>query len=53
VLGGNGILPENQVGRLVADVEAICSREGTRQIKALIVGRAFTGTSALSEPAAA
>jgi len=34
------------VGRLVADAEAICSHEGTREISTLIVGRAITGTSA-------
>jgi glutaryl-CoA dehydrogenase len=46
LLGGNGILPENQVGRFDADVEATYSDEGTRQINTLIVGRAITGTSA-------
>ena len=46
LLGGNGILLENQVGRFVADSEAIYSYEGTREINTLIVGRAITGTSA-------
>jgi len=46
LLGGNGILLENQVGRFVADAEAIYSYEGTREINTLIVGRAITGTSA-------
>jgi glutaryl-CoA dehydrogenase len=46
LLGGNGILLENQVGRFVADSEAIYSYEGTREINTLIVGRAITGLSA-------
>jgi glutaryl-CoA dehydrogenase len=46
LLGGNGILLENQVGRFVADAEAIYSYEGTREINTLIVGRAITGASA-------
>ena len=46
LLGGNGILLENQVGRFVADAEAIYSYEGTREINTLIVGRAITGISA-------
>jgi glutaryl-CoA dehydrogenase len=46
LFGGNGILVENEVGRFVADAEAIYSYEGTRQINSLIVGRAITGFSA-------
>ncbi len=46
LLGGNGILLEHHVGRFVADAEAIYSYEGTREINALIVGRAVTGQSA-------
>jgi glutaryl-CoA dehydrogenase len=46
LLGGNGILLENQVGRFVADSEAIYSYEGTREINTLVVGRAITGLSA-------
>jgi glutaryl-CoA dehydrogenase len=46
LLGGNGILLENHVGRFVADAEAIYSYEGTREMNTLIVGRAITGTSA-------
>ena len=46
LLGGNGILLENQVGRFVADAEAIYSYEGTREINTLIVGRAITGFGA-------
>ncbi len=46
LLGGNGILLENNVGRFVADAEAIYSYEGTREINSLVVGRAITGLSA-------
>jgi glutaryl-CoA dehydrogenase len=46
LLGGNGILLEEQVGRFVADAEAIYSYEGTREINTLIVGRAITGLGA-------
>ena len=46
VLGGNGILLEHHVGRLVADAEAIYSYEGTREMNTLIVGRAITGFGA-------
>jgi glutaryl-CoA dehydrogenase len=46
LLGGNGILLDYQVGRFVADAEAIYSYEGTREINTLVVGRAITGLSA-------
>jgi len=46
LLGGNGILLDYQVGRFVADAEAIYSYEGTREINTLIVGRAITGLGA-------
>jgi glutaryl-CoA dehydrogenase len=46
LLGGNGILLEEHVGRFVADAEAIYSYEGTREMNTLIVGRAITGFSA-------
>lgn len=46
LLGGNGIVLEEQVGRFVADAEAIYSYEGTREINTLIVGRAITGIGA-------
>jgi len=46
LLGGNGILLEQQVGRFVADAEAIYTYEGTREINTLVVGRAITGLSA-------
>jgi glutaryl-CoA dehydrogenase len=47
LMGGNGILLENHVGRYVADAEAIYSYEGTREVNSLIVGRAVTGVSAI------
>src|ERR1700742_1364560 len=46
LLGGNGILLEHQVGRFVADAEAISSYEGTREANTLVVDRAITGLSA-------
>ena len=38
LMGGNGILLEHNVGRFVADAEAIYSYEGTREMNTLIVG---------------
>lgn len=46
LLGANGILLDHHVGRFVADAEALYSYEGTREMNALIVGRAVTGFSA-------
>jgi glutaryl-CoA dehydrogenase len=46
LLGGNGILLEHHVARLFADAEAVYSYEGSREMNALIVGRAITGLSA-------
>jgi glutaryl-CoA dehydrogenase len=46
LMGGNGILLDHNVGRFVADAEAIYSYEGTREMNTLIVGRAITGHSA-------
>lgn len=46
IYGGNGILLENDVGRFLADAEALYSYEGTKEINSLIVGRAITGYSA-------
>lgn len=48
LLGANGILLDEQVGRFVADAEALYSYEGTREMNALIVGRAITGFSAFA-----
>ncbi|HEY0509037.1 MAG TPA: acyl-CoA dehydrogenase family protein [Blastococcus sp.] len=47
LMGGNGILLEHNVGRFVADAEAIYSYEGTREVNSLIVGRAITGVGAM------
>lgn len=44
--GGNGILLNRDVGRFLADAEALYSYEGTKEINSLIVGRAVTGFSA-------
>ncbi len=46
VLGGNGILLDYHVGRFVADAEALYTYEATREMNALIVGRAASGFSA-------
>ena len=46
VHGGNGIIVDNNVGRLFADAEALYSYEGTFQMQNLIVGKAVTGFSA-------
>src|SRR3954454_1874209 len=46
LLGANGILLDRHVGRFVADAEALYSYEGTREMNALIVGKAITGFSA-------
>jgi glutaryl-CoA dehydrogenase len=46
VVGGNGILLDEDVARFFADAEAVYSYEGTHEINALIVGRALTGRSA-------
>jgi alkylation response protein AidB-like acyl-CoA dehydrogenase len=48
LMGGNGILLEHNVGRFVADAEAIYSFEGTREMNTLIVGRAITGITSMS-----
>lgn len=46
VLGANGILLDHNIGRFVADAEALYSYEGTREMNSLIVGRSITGFSA-------
>jgi glutaryl-CoA dehydrogenase len=46
IMGGNGILLEHDVARLFADAEGVYSYEGSREVNALIVGRAITGQSA-------
>jgi glutaryl-CoA dehydrogenase len=46
VHGANGIIVDNNVGRLFADAEALYSYEGTFQMQNLIVAKAATGISA-------
>jgi alkylation response protein AidB-like acyl-CoA dehydrogenase len=46
LLGANGIVLDHQIGRFVADAEAIYSYEGTREMNTLIVGKAITGFGA-------
>ena len=46
LLGANGISLDYQIGRFVADAEAIYSYEGTREMNTLIVGKAITGFGA-------
>lgn len=46
ILGGNGILIENHVARLMLDAEVIYTYEGTNEINMLIVGRELTGIGA-------
>jgi glutaryl-CoA dehydrogenase len=43
LLGGNGVVLDYNIGRFVADAEALYSYEGTREIQTMIVGRAVTG----------
>jgi len=45
-MGGNGIVLDYDVIRHFADAEALYSYEGTREMNALIVGRAITGKAA-------
>jgi glutaryl-CoA dehydrogenase len=46
IMGANGILIDQHVGRYVADAEALYTYEGTREMNHLIVGRAVSGFSA-------
>ena len=46
IMGGNGIVLDYHAARFFADAEALYSYEGTREMNALIVGRAITGTAA-------
>lgn len=48
IMGGNGILIENHVARLMLDAEIIYTYEGTNEINLLIVGRELTGISAIT-----
>ncbi len=46
IMGGNGLLIENHVARLLTDIEVIYTYEGTNEVQTLIVGRELTGISA-------
>lgn len=46
-MGGNGLLIENHVARLMMDAEVIYTYEGTNEINLLIVGRELTGHNAI------
>ncbi|MCU0496545.1 MAG: acyl-CoA dehydrogenase family protein [Anaerolineae bacterium] len=46
VMGGNGLLIENHVARLLTDIEVIYTYEGTNEVQTLIVGRELTGINA-------
>src|ERR1700677_711631 len=46
LLGANGISLDYNIGRFVADADAIYSYEGTREMNTLIVGKAITGMGA-------
>lgn len=46
LVGGDGIVVDNDVARFFADAEAVYTYEGTREINTLVVGRAITGLSA-------
>lgn len=44
--GGNGILTEHELSKLLGDAEILYTYEGTYEVNSLIVGRAVTGVSA-------
>lgn len=44
--GGNGILTEYDLSKMMSDAEVLFTYEGTYDINSLIVGRAITGVSA-------
>jgi len=46
LFGGNGIVLDYNIGRFVADSEALYSYEGTREMQTLIVAKSVTGLSA-------
>lgn len=48
LVGGNGLLLENQIARHLTDMEVVHTYEGTDFIQSLIVGRAITGINAIS-----
>jgi len=46
-LGGNGIVLDNHIARLMLDAEIIYTYEGTNEINMLLVGRELTGINAI------
>ena len=46
MLGGNGILEENNIMRHMVNLESVVTYEGTRDIHLLTLGRELTGFSA-------
>lgn len=48
ILGGNGLLLENNVARHLTDMEVVFTYDGTDSMQSLIVGRAITGHSAFA-----
>ncbi|SHH29954.1 acyl-CoA dehydrogenase family protein [Streptomyces sp. 3214.6] len=48
MLGGNGLLLENDVARHLTDMEVVHTYEGTDSIQSLIVGRDITGIAAFA-----
>jgi len=47
ILGGNGILIENHIARLMMDAEVVYTYEGTNEVNLLLVGRKLTGLNAI------
>jgi glutaryl-CoA dehydrogenase len=47
-MGGNGLLIENHVARLMTDAEVFYTYEGTNEINMLLVGRELTGINAIT-----
>ncbi len=45
-LGGNGIIIDNHIARLLLDAEVIYTYEGTNEVNLLLVGRELTGLNA-------
>lgn len=47
-LGGNGILIDNHIARLMLDAEVIYTYEGTNEVNLLLLGRELTGFNAIA-----
>ncbi len=47
-MGGNGLLADRHVARLLTDAEVIYTYEGTNEVNMLIVGRQLTGINAIT-----